>query len=76
VPRLQVVVGSAGDGRDVEAGVRVEAAVLDGDGGLDHDRRDLVEPDRQAVVSMVTHVGEDHSSLVGDDGVARESGAV
>ena len=76
VPRTEVVVCGPDDGRDVETRVGVEAPVLDGDGRLDHHRRDCVQLDREPVVSVVAHIGEKNAFLVGDDRVAREDGAV
>src|SRR6266550_2797093 len=72
-----VVERGADDADEVEAGVRVEALVLDRNSRLDRDRRDVLELDRKAVVAMVADVRQhDLAGAVVDDRVARERGGV
>ena len=76
VAGAQVVEGRSDDAGEVEAGVRVEAPVLDRDRGLDHHGRDILQLHGKAVIAVVPDVGEQRSVAGGDDRVACEAGAV
>src|SRR5260370_3547892 len=76
VARAKVAESRPDEALDVEAGVAVEALVLDSDGGEDHGLRDVLQLHRQAVVAMVADDGQEAAVAVRDQGIAREGGAV
>ena len=62
------------DGTDVDAGVRVEGMVLDGDRGIDHVGRDVAEGNDDAVIALVADVGKQVAAPVVDQHVLGQAG--
>ena len=62
------------DGTEVDAAVRVEGMVLDGDRGIDHVGRDVAEGNDDAVIALVADVGKQVTAPVVDQHVLRQAG--
>ena len=62
------------DGTEVDAAIRVEGMVLDGDRGIDDVGRDVAERNHDAVIALVADIGKEVAAPVEDQHVLRQAG--